>query len=88
MPEWAYFTWLTSCAFYTYNKNLNLTYDWTEKVHMQYWNITASRKGISRQLLTFSTLSNCGVVSNKRTGYYIGLFGHYIRNYILFNKNI
>ena len=36
----------------------------------------------------YSMLSYCGVVSNKRTGYYIGLFGHYIRNYILFNKNI
>ena len=34
----------------------------------------------------YSTVSNCHVVWNNRGGYYIGLFGHYIKNHVLFNK--
>ena len=33
-------------------------------------------------------LGNPNTGANKRTGYYIGLFGYYIKNYLLFNKNI
>ena len=33
-------------------------------------------------------LSNYCIGANKHTGYYIGHFGHYIRNYFSFNKNI
>ena len=35
-----------------------------------------------------SVVSNCRIGANKRTAYYIGHFGYYIRNYFLFNKNI
>ena len=34
----------------------------------------------------YSVLSNKSGGWNKRGGYYIGLFGHYIKNHVLFNK--
>ena len=34
----------------------------------------------------YSALSNKCAVWNNREGYYIGLFGYYIKNYVLFNK--
>ena len=37
-------------------------------------------------LHTYSADSNKCAVWNNRVGYYIGLFGYYIKNYFLFNK--
>ena len=34
----------------------------------------------------YSALSNKRTVWNNRAGYYIGLFGYYIKNYFLFNN--
>ena len=38
------------------------------------------------QVNTYSADSNKRAVWNNRVGYYIGLFGYYIKNYFLFNK--
>ena len=35
---------------------------------------------------TYSTVPNCDLGADKRVGYYIGLFGYYIKNYFLFNN--
>ena len=35
----------------------------------------------------YSALSNKRTVWNNRAGYYIGLFGYFIKNYFLFNKS-
>ena len=37
-------------------------------------------------LFGYSTVPNCDLGANKRVGYYIGLFGYYIKNYFLFNN--
>ena len=37
--------------------------------------------------MVYSADSNKCAVWNNRVGYYIGLFGYYIKNYFLFNKN-
>ena len=37
-------------------------------------------------LIDYSTVPNCDLGANKRVGYYIGLFGYYIKNYFLFNN--
>ena len=42
----------------------------------------------TKKFSKYSTLPNCPTGANKRTGYYIGLFGYYIKNYVLFNENI
>ena len=34
----------------------------------------------------YSVVPNKRTVWNNRGGYYIGLFGHYIKNHVLFNK--
>ena len=36
--------------------------------------------------ITYSEVSNKRAGWYKRGGYYIGLFGHYIKNHVLFNK--
>ena len=36
--------------------------------------------------MAYSADSNKRTVWNNRAGYYIGLFGYYIKNYFLFNK--
>ena len=38
------------------------------------------------QVSKYSALSNKCAVWNNLVGYYIGLFGHNIENYFLFNK--
>ena len=35
---------------------------------------------------TYCAVPNKRTVWNNRAGYYIGLFGHYIKNHVLFNK--
>ena len=34
----------------------------------------------------YSAVPNKRTVWNNRAGYYIGLFGHYIKNHVLFNN--
>ena len=54
------------------------------------WQIQAklSHSQILVNLSSYFILPNNRVGPNKRVGYYIELFGHYIKNYFLFNKNI
>ena len=44
------------------------------------------KKYSTLMFLYYSMVSNCRVVWNNRGGYYIGLFGHYIKNHVLFNN--
>ena len=41
---------------------------------------------LGQKLGLYSLLSNCRGGGNKHGGYFMGLFGHYIKNHFLFNN--
>ena len=50
-----------------------------EQVKLNFWALTSVA-------VEYSAVPNNCIVWNNRGGYYLGLFGHYIKNHVLFNK--